>query len=54
MRYRGGELSCGLPRSGRYYQIAGQWYFSTREKLQVGPFQSLDDAEVELGLTHTS
>lgn len=36
-------------RNNRYFMISGQWYFSTRENLQIGPFSSFDEAEIELG-----
>ena len=36
------------PRTDRYYRIGGEWFFSTREKLQIGPFNNRDEAEAEL------
>ncbi len=37
-------------RTERYFCISGQWFFATREMLQVGPFASREDAEVALML----
>ena len=48
MEYRAGEAGTENSRTPRYFCISGQWYFSSRENLQMGPFPSLDDAEMEL------
>lgn len=48
MDYRAGETGTGNSRTPRYFCISGQWYFSSRENLQMGPFPSMDDAEMEL------
>ncbi len=48
MEYRDGETKVGGFRTNRYFCISGQWFFSTREHLQVGPFSSRDEAEMEL------
>ena len=48
MQYRDGEEVSTRYRSQRYYCICGEWYFSTRENLNVGPFPSREDAEAEL------
>lgn len=50
MTNREGETAATHLRTTRYYCISGQWFFSTRENLQVGPFQSQDDAQVQLML----
>lgn len=51
MVLRDGEVNATQHfRANRFYQIGEQWFFSTREKLQVGPFESLDEAEIELAL----
>ena len=51
MTLRDGEqTSAPHFRANRFYQIGDQWFFSTREKLQVGPFKSRDEAEIELAL----
>ena len=48
MDCRAGEAGTKNSRTPRYFCISGQWYFSSRENLQMGPFSSLDDAEMEL------
>ncbi|MEE8059858.1 MAG: DUF6316 family protein [Pseudomonadales bacterium] len=48
MQTRGGEVATSHCRTGRYFGISGEWFFSTRENLQIGPFSDRDDAEVEL------
>lgn len=48
MQCRTGEAEGENSRTPRYFCISGQWYFSSRETLQVGPFPSQDDAEMEL------
>ncbi len=35
-------------RSERFYCIDLHWYFATRENLEMGPYYSKADAEVEL------
>ena len=32
----------------RFYQVGEEWYFSTRESEDMGPFASLADAEEAL------
>ncbi len=49
------EIRCGESgnthfRTARFFCISGDWYFSTRENLQVGPFSNRDEAEGELML----
>lgn len=48
MQYREGEHSVVRLQSPRFFCIAGQWFFSTREQVQVGPFDNLDNAEIKL------
>ncbi|MEH6556402.1 MAG: DUF6316 family protein [Oceanicoccus sp.] len=48
MECRDGETETSKFRANRYFCISGQWFFSTREHLQVGPFPTQDDAEMEL------
>lgn len=50
MQFRSGEVVATQFRTKRYFCISGEWYFSSRENLQLGPFPSLDDAEIELML----
>ena len=45
---RNGEAEARHIRANRYFCISGQWFFSTREYLQVGPFLTKDDATIEL------
>lgn len=37
-------------KTDRTFQINGKWYFSTREGLDQGPFESKKDAENEIAL----
>lgn len=37
-------------RSERVYNSDGRWYFHTREGIEVGPYESQFDAELEAGL----
>ncbi len=48
MQCRSGEASGTHFRTDRYFCISGEWFFSTRENLQIGPFATRDDAEIEL------
>lgn len=34
-------------RTGRFFVVDSQWYFSTREKLDLGPFPTKEKAEQE-------
>lgn len=45
---RSGEGESPHFRTGRYYCISGEWFFSTRENLHIGPFDDRLDAEIEL------
>ena len=43
---RTGE-SCNVPlRSNRYYQKGDYWYYSTREGVDIGPFDTAYEAQV--------
>ena len=48
IRHRRGESGDVPFRSGRFFSSDGQWYFSTREGDNVGPFNSLHDARAGL------
>lgn len=48
MQTRTGEFEVTHYRTGRFFCISSEWYFSTRENLQIGPFSNQDDAELEL------
>lgn len=45
---RGGEIERVWVRMDRFYQVGEEWYFSTRESEDMGPFASLADAEEAL------
>lgn len=38
--------SCPSRRSQRFFQKAEYWYYSTREGVDIGPFDSLSEAEI--------
>ncbi len=43
---RTGENGTNLPsRSNRYFQQGDYWYYSTREGVNIGPFDTLHEAE---------
>jgi len=48
MKKRDGENLQSWLRSSRFYNLKGSWYFSTREGVDFGPFQSQDEATQEL------
>ncbi len=50
MKCRQGETEAHKVRSKRFYSINDDWYFSTRENLQVGPFTDRESAEDALHL----
>ena len=50
MKYRNGEETSMQFRTQRFFCITGEWFFSTRERVQVGPFNNRDEAEIELML----
>ena len=37
-------------RSASVFNSNGQWYFHTRERIEVGPYESQFEAELEAGL----
>jgi hypothetical protein len=43
---RAGEQGSVPSRQGSYLQKDGYWYYTTREGVDIGPFDSRDDAEV--------
>lgn len=43
---RTGEEGSVPTRHGRYLEREGYWYYSTREGVDIGPFDSREDAEV--------
>lgn len=46
---RAGEQGSVPSRHGRYLQKDGYWYYTTREGVDIGPFDSRTDAEVGVG-----
>lgn len=46
---RAGELGSVPQRHIRYIQKDGYWYYTTREGVDIGPFDSRTDAEVGVG-----
>lgn len=49
MNNRVGENGAVPNRNGRFIKREGYWYYSTREGVDIGPFDSRDDAEVGVG-----
>lgn len=47
---RKGEVAKFWYRSDRFIKIDNQWYFTTRENREVGPFESRAAAEHGLGI----
>ena len=45
---RKGESGVIPFRSGRFFNVEAQWYFTSREGIDHGPFDSKHDAEVNL------
>lgn len=43
---RAGEQGDVPARHGRYVQKEGYWYYTTREGVDIGPFDTQADAEV--------
>ena len=50
MKVRAGEQEQTRFRSERYYRVSGKYFFSTREGVEIGPFDS--KVEMEEGLKH--
>ncbi|ARU54986.1 MAG: DUF6316 family protein [Pseudomonadales bacterium] len=48
MVVRAGEKDKTWFRGDRFYSIQGEWYFTTREGSEEGPFGSKKEAEMEL------
>lgn len=47
---RSGEAQAPKFRSNRVFRSNGQWYFHTREGVDIGPFETLGEANNEVGL----
>jgi len=50
MDVRSGEQQKAWYRSNRFFKVNGDWYFSTREKMDVGPFTTVESAMTGLSL----
>lgn len=50
MRVRKGDTKETFFRGERFFHTLEGWWVSTREKSELGPFDSEDDASVELCL----
>jgi hypothetical protein len=46
MRFRAGEGPRVWPRRDRISQRDGQWWFVTRERVNIGPYETRFDAEI--------
>ena len=46
---RAGEEGSVPVRNGRFLEKDGYWYYSTREGVDIGPFDCREDAEVGVG-----
>jgi hypothetical protein len=46
---RAGEQGSVPNRNGRFLQKDDYWYYTTREGVDIGPFDTRDDAEVGVG-----
>ena len=46
---RSGEQGLVPSRHGRYLEKDGYWYYTTREGVDIGPFDSCNDAEIGVG-----
>jgi hypothetical protein len=46
---RTGELGSVPDRNGRFIQKEGYWYYTTREGVDIGPFDQRADAENGVG-----
>ena len=44
MANREGEVQQSWFRNNRFYSVKGKYFFSTREGVDHGPFDSLDEA----------
>jgi len=48
MLSRQGEPKANHFRSGRVFYSGNSWYFATREQIDMGPFQTKQEADDEL------
>ena len=50
LKQRKNERSGHWFRSERLFSVDGFWYFSTREGVEMGPYETRRDAQIEAGL----
>ena len=50
MDYRTGENGLLPFRTRRIFNVGVKWFFAVRESNDCGPFESMEDAQVELNL----
>lgn len=43
-QHRAGEAGSIPFRTGRFFNVGGNWYFSTRESIDQGPYASRQEA----------
>ena len=48
-QHRTGEAGPIPERNGRFLKQNGYWYYSTREGVDIGPFDSREEAEIGVG-----
>lgn len=48
MKYRCGEERKTHFRTDRFYRADSEWYFSTREQVEMGPYKTYQEAQLEL------
>ncbi len=46
MHNRNGEDGTHPIRNARFFQMENYWYYTTREGVNIGPFDSCHDAEI--------
>lgn len=49
MKIRTGEQEKTRFRSERHYSVSGNYYFSTREGVEIGPFKTKSELEQAMG-----
>ena len=50
VEFRSDELPNDWKRTERVYNLAEQWYFRTREGINVGPYDTRFEAEIEASM----
>lgn len=49
-QHRNGEAGVIPFRTGRFFNVGGKWYFTTREEMDQGPYTSRVEAEAALSI----